>query len=112
VPVGSGGITGTGGVSGTGGTTVINGDGGGEPCMPAKTVTGTNSGDFGTTGAYCFRTPDNISGWGCSNFTGRTIKVNGVTETCGAMPLPAKVNGYYYFDVSAGNYSYASIFWY
>ena len=30
------------------------------------------------------------------------------------MPLPAKVNGHYYFDASggAGAISYASIYWY
>jgi len=37
--------------------------------------------------------------------------VNGVAKDCGNMPLPAKVNGYYYFDCSAGTYSYASIYW-
>ena len=107
---GAGGVTGTGGVTGAGGTTGTTT--GAEPCVPAKTVTGGMSGYFGTTGAYCFRTPDRISGWNCSNIDGRTLKVNGVTETCGALPLPAKVNGYYYFDVSAGVYDYASIYWY
>jgi hypothetical protein len=108
VPLGTGGVPGTGGATGS--------DAGAEPCTPAKTVISSGSVSqnvsLGTTGAFCLRTPDNISGWGCSNFTGRTIKVNGVTETCGALPLPAKVNGYYYFDVSAGNYDYASIYWY
>ena len=115
-PLGSGGRMGTGGVNGTGGTAGT--DGGSEPCVPAKTVTiasGSGTpGSFGTTGAYCFRTLDTITGWGCSNFTGRTLKVNNVTETCGAMPLPAKVNGYYYFDASggAGAVDYATIFYY
>jgi hypothetical protein len=83
--------------------------------VPAQTITGSgsgNSGNFGTAGAYCFRTPDNITGWNCSNFTGRTLKVNGVTTTCGAASLPAKVNGYYYFDATAGGVDYASIYWY
>ena len=112
-PSGTGGTTsslGTGGDTGGGGST-----GGTEPCTPAATITGTgsgNSGNFGTTGAYCFRTPDNISGWGCSNLTGRTLKVNNVTETCGALPLPAKIDGFYYFDSSAGSVDYASIYWY
>jgi hypothetical protein len=79
--------------------------------VPAKTVTGGQSLNLGTTTAYCFKTPDSIAGWGCSNFEGRTLKVNGTVETCGALPLPAKVNGYYYFDVSAGSYSYAVITW-
>ena len=112
----TGGIAGSGGAVGTGGDLGIDGGGGGsEPCAPAKTITGSgsgNSGSFGTTGAYCFRTPDNVSGWNCSNFTGRTLKVNGVTTTCGAASLPAKVNGYYYFDATAGGVDYASIYWY
>jgi hypothetical protein len=112
VIVGSGGIKGTGGANASGGAT--GSDGGAEPCAPAATVTGGMVGNFGTTGPYCFRTSDNISGWGCSNFTGRTLKVNNVAKECAAMPLPAKINGYYYFDASggAGAVSYASIFWY
>jgi len=117
-----GGVVSNGGVASTGGDTSAGGgsgtdDGGSgsEPCVPAKTITGNgsgNSGNFGTTGEFCFRTPDNITGWGCSNLTGRTLKVNGVTTTCGAASLPAKVNGYYYFDASAGSVDYASIYWY
>jgi hypothetical protein len=113
--MGSGGMVGSGGVPGTGGGVDIDGGGGSEPCVPAKTVTGGQTGNFGTTGAFCFRTAENIAGgWGCSSFTGRTVKVNGIAETCGAMPLPAKVNGYYYFDSSAGTGSldYAAIYWY
>ena len=111
----TGGLSGSGGVSGTGGGMDIDGGGGSEPCVPDKTIAGSgsgNSGSFGTTGAFCFRTADAIAGWNCSNFTGRTLKVNGTTETCGALPLPAKVNGYYYFDSSAGGVDYASIYWY
>jgi hypothetical protein len=108
--IGSGGTTSTGGMVATGGLT---GSGGGdEPCSPAKTITGGKTSDFGTKDAFCFKTPDNITGWGCANFTGRTLKVNGVTETCGALPLPAKINGYYYFDASAGSVDYSSIYWY
>jgi hypothetical protein len=111
----TGGLMGSGGAVSTGGVIGIDGGGGGEPCVPAKTITGSGSGtsgNFGTTGAFCFRTPDNITGWNCSNFTGRTLKVNGVTATCGTLPLPAKVNGYYYFDISAGGVDYSSIYWY
>jgi endoglucanase len=100
---------------GTGGVPGIDAGGGSEPCTPSKTITGTgsgNTGNFDTTGAFCFRTPDNISGWNCSNFDGRTLKVNGVVKACGDLPLPAKVNGYYYFDCTAGTYNYASIYWY
>jgi hypothetical protein len=120
--VSSGGLVSTGGLARTGGAASSGGvmgtdDGGSgvEPCVPAKTITGSgsgNSGNFGTTGPFCFRTADTITGWGCSNLTGRTLKVNGVVETCGVLPLPARVNGYYYFDASAGGVSYASIYWY
>ena len=114
--MGSGGVTGSGGtVALDGGIEIDGGSGESEPCVPAKTITGTgsgNSGSFETAGAYCFRTADTIAGWNCSNFDGRTLKVNGVTITCGTMPLPAKVNSYYYFDASAGSFDYASIFWY
>jgi hypothetical protein len=34
-----------------------------------------------------------------------------VTMTCGSLPVPAKYNGYYYFDVSAGAYNWATIYW-
>jgi hypothetical protein len=80
-----------------------------EPCSPALDAsTGQN---LNTTGAVCWRTPAAIAGWGCSNFAGRTVKVNGVQVTCGALPLPAKVNGYYYFDISAGTFPWASMYW-
>jgi endoglucanase len=82
-----------------------------EPCTPSKTFgTETNSGSFGTTGPYCFRTTMNISGWGCSNFNGRSLQVNDVALSCGAK-LPAKFNGYYYFESTNGAYDYASIYW-
>lgn len=80
-----------------------------EPCSPATSVT-NNTGNFNTTGKVCYKTVQNISGWGCSNFDGRTVKVNGVQVACGGA-LPAKTNGAYYFDVSAGAYSWASMYW-
>ncbi|HQF56474.1 MAG TPA: C25 family cysteine peptidase [Fibrobacteria bacterium] len=80
-----------------------------EPCSPATSVT-NNTGNFNTTGKACYKTTQNISGWGCSSFDGRTVKVNGVRVSCGGA-LPAKTNGAYYFDVSAGTYSWASIYW-
>lgn len=73
VRVGSGGSGGTGGTGGTGGASTGGTGGGtsGEPCVPKATICGGQSGNFNTTGAYCFRTPDSIAGWGCSNFDGR-----------------------------------------
>jgi hypothetical protein len=82
-----------------------------EPCTPSKTLTTeTNSGSFGTTGAYCFRTSMDIAGWGCSNFNGRSLQVNDVAVSCGAK-LPAKYDGYYYFESSTGAFDYASVYW-
>jgi hypothetical protein len=86
----------------TGGTTA--------PCANAVTFTG-NTNTFNTTGAACYRTSATINGWGCYNFDGRTLQVNGTTVTCGAMPLPAKwSDGYTYFAVGAGTYPWAGIY--
>jgi endoglucanase len=89
--------------------------GGTTPCANAITMTGGQSGNFNTTGAVCLRTASRVNGWGCSNFSGRTVSVNGGTasSTCGAGPFPlAQVGGYTYFAVSAGGVSYASLyFW-
>jgi hypothetical protein len=82
------------------------------PCSGAITVTGGQSGNFNTTNAVCFRTADDILGWGCSNFAGRTVAVNGTAVSCGALPLPGKwSDGYRYFAVSAGSYPWASFYW-
>jgi xyloglucan-specific exo-beta-1,4-glucanase len=57
-----------------------------------------------------------INGWGVSNFDGRTVSVtvNGtgaaVTTAGGALPSKA-ANDYYYFQSSAGTYSWAAIYW-
>lgn len=80
-----------------------------EPCSPAISAS-NNTGNFNTTGKVCYKTTQNISGWGCANFQGRTVKVNGVVVACGGA-LPPKVNGANYFDVSAGAYTWASIYW-
>jgi hypothetical protein len=98
----------------TGGSRASGGSGGStgsEPCTPSATITGGQSGNFNTAGPYCFRTPDNIAGWGCSNFNGRSIAVNSVVTSCSSMPLPIKFNGYYYFQASAGTFPWASIYW-
>ena len=102
----SGGTLATGGSRATGGSSATV-----QPCVPAKTISGGQSGNFNTSGAYCFRTPDTINGWGCSNFDGRTLLVNDVSKSCSSMPMPMKYNGYYYFEASAGTYAWASIYW-
>lgn len=84
-----------------------------EPCTPTKTfaVTAGGTGNFNTTGAYCAKVTGTINGWNCYNFTGRTVLANDKSVACAAT-LPAKVNDAYYFEVSAGTYSWASIaFW-
>jgi hypothetical protein len=85
------------------------------PCSSPITVTGGQSGNFNTTGAVCLRTSATVNGWGCSNFEGRTVSVNGgtATSTCGAGPFPlAKYSdGYTYFSISAGTYSWASLYY-
>jgi len=62
-----------------------------------------------TTSPFCVATCDDIAGWGCSNFDGRQVTVNGVVAACGA--TLTKVNGYYVFQVSAGTNISAVIYW-
>jgi hypothetical protein len=85
------------------------------PCSPAVDITkkpNKASGDFKTTGPVCLLITDDIVGWGCANFQGRTVKVNGVQVHCAQLPLPDKVNDGYYFDISAGAQDYANMYWY
>ncbi|HYD40014.1 MAG TPA: hypothetical protein VEB43_04235, partial [Anaeromyxobacter sp.] len=80
------------------------------PCANPVTFT-HNTGNFNTTGAVCYRTSQRVNGWGCSNFAGRTISVNGAATTCGAGPFPlAQSGGYTYFSATAGSYPWASIY--
>jgi hypothetical protein len=82
------------------------------PCANAIAFTG-NTGNFNSTGAVCYRTGQVVNGWGCSNFSGRTVSVNGgaVTASCGAGPFPlAQVGGYTYFSATAGEFPWASIY--
>jgi xyloglucan-specific exo-beta-1,4-glucanase len=58
----------------------------------------------------------NVNGWGASNFDGRTISVTvngtGTAVTTIGTQLPAKgASDYYHFSSSAGNVSWASIYW-
>jgi hypothetical protein len=79
------------------------------PSSSCAVISGGSTSNFGTTDAYCFVTCDDIAGWGCSNADGRTVSVNGTVVSCGS-PLTA-VNGRYQFEVTAGTYTYASIYW-
>ncbi|HUQ08875.1 MAG TPA: cellulase family glycosylhydrolase [Steroidobacteraceae bacterium] len=79
------------------------------PCANPVTFT-NNSGNFNTTAAVCYRTSQNIAGWGCSNFDGRSVTVGGVARSCGALPLTKSADGYTYFSVTAGTYAWASLY--
>ncbi len=89
--------------------------GGGAPCANPVTITGGQSGSFNTTGAVCLRTTSTVQGWGCANFDGRTVRVNGgaAAATCGGGPLPLGklADGYTYFAISAGSYPWASLYY-
>jgi len=79
-------------------------------------LSGGQSGNFDTSGAYCFRTQDTISGWGVSNFSGRTISVtvngSGASVTTPGAPLPTKGSSdFYVFEASAGEAPWASVYW-
>jgi hypothetical protein len=54
----------------------------------------------------------NLGGWGCSNFAGRTMSVDGGTAsaTCGGS-VTKWTDGSYYFVASAGTYTYAAFNW-
>jgi hypothetical protein len=91
-------------------TATFNTSGGtGGTCSNPVTFT-NNTGNFNTTGAVCYRTSQNIAGWGCSNFDGRTVTVGGVARTCGQLPLTRSSDGYFYFAVTAGTYPWASVY--
>ncbi len=62
-----------------------------------------------STKAFCVVTCDAIAGWNCSNFTGRTVTVNGTAVKCGDA-IPGS-NAVTVFEVSAGGLSYASLYW-
>jgi cytidine deaminase len=61
-----------------------------------------------STNAVCYETTYPVTGFNCGNMSGRTFSVNGQTINCGGnMTLPAKVNGGYCFQMSAGGTSSA-----
>ncbi|HKO53351.1 MAG TPA: family 16 glycosylhydrolase [Polyangiaceae bacterium] len=69
-----------------------------------------NSGNLGT-GATCHQTTATLTGGVCGNLSsGRKLTVNGVQMSCTAnwpSPLPAKRNGGYCVQTTAGNYAWA-----
>ena len=93
-------------------TATFNGSGG-SVCSNPVTFT-DQSGNFNTTGPVCLRTSRQVNGWGCSNFDGRSVSVNGrpPATTCGAGPFPIapSADGFTYFMVTAGAISWAGLF--
>jgi endoglucanase len=87
---------------------------GGNGPVCSNPITFTNqSGNFNTTGPICLRTSLPVNGWGCSNFDGRTVSVNGrtPTSTCGGgTPITPSADGFTYFIITAGALPYASLF--
>jgi hypothetical protein len=89
--------------------------GGSNPCATFCTsptvFTSTNyqSGALGT-GAVCRETTASLSGLNLSNIAGRTLKINGVSfvDDGTISALPAKVNGGYCLQATAGGLSFAS----
>lgn len=75
------------------------------------TINGSfQSGNLGT-GAVCYETTSTINGGNCGNFVSpRTLTVNGTTESCNGgnwSSLPAKRNGGYCIQTTAGNQPWA-----
>jgi hypothetical protein len=115
--VGGSGAASFGGQSGTSSSGGSNagaaGSGGSGSCANPKDVTGGKSDNLGTTGPVCMRTKETFNTVGCSNFGGRTIKVNGALATCNVKSTFAPpIDGYNYFDVSAGDVDFAAFVWY
>ncbi len=104
VTAASGGKSGTASVTVSGGTTPCAG-----LCTGPVVFTSNNyqSGNLGT-GATCHQTTANLYGGNCSNIGSRTLKVNGTTMSCNGWSLPAKRNGGYCIQVTAGTPSYTS----
>ncbi len=65
------------------------------------------SGNLGT-GATCHQTTASLMGGNCSNIGSRTLKVNNTTMNCTNWVLPAKLNGGYCIQVTAGSPSYTA----
>ncbi len=85
----------------------------GAPCSPAIDIVGTNSGNFNTLSAVCYRTQATVNGWGCSNCDGRTVTINNVLEPGSTgSAATAWTDGYTYFAVTAGTETYAALYYF
>ena len=112
----SGGAKGSAGAPGAAGSTATAGAGGAlgtGPCAMPMAVSGGKTNNLGTTGAVCLRTSETFNTIGCSNWGGRTIKVNGVLATCNVKTTFAPaIDGFNYFEISAGDVDFAALVWY
>lgn len=83
------------------------------PCIhPVIVPSGTTLVSLGTQGAACFEVTREIHGWGCSNWDGRTLSVNGATPSSGCgFTIAPWFDGSYYFDVGSGAYPWAALYW-
>jgi len=115
------GTGGTGGTSGTGGTgtgsggSATGGTSGNGTCdSPVDLDASVNTYGLLTTGAACFRTPLSFNAVACTQWAGRTLKINGAVVLCtgSQITVPPAIGGYSYFDISAGDSSYAAIGWF
>jgi hypothetical protein len=96
-------------------TTTTTTTGGTNPCAAfcsSPTVFSSSNYQAGAlgTGAVCRETTAALSGVNISNIAGRALKVNGVAYVADGniSALPAKVNGGYCFQATAGGLDYAS----
>jgi hypothetical protein len=63
-----------------------------------------------STGEVCFATTSTVGGANCSNFSGRTLTVNGVAQpNCGTNFTPTALSGGYCFQFSPGTPDFAAI---
>ena len=109
-----GGRTGSGGTPATGGRANTGGRSSGTNpcaglCSSPVVFTGPSyqSGNLGT-GAICRETKASLSGGNCSNLQSRILTVNGTTVNCNGWALPAKRNGGYCVQVTAGTPDWAA----
>jgi len=113
---GTGGRTGTGSAGGSAaGAPGSAGGTGIAPCDNAKDIpaTASNTGELGTVGAACYRTKAKFNALTCSSFDGRTLKVNGVVSKCdGVATFAPAIDGWNYFDISEGKFTYAQMGWF
>lgn len=72
-----------------------------------------NTGNFDTAGAVCVKIKGSFGGWGFSNSEGRKWRINGGSfGTTSGESVDATSDGYVYIDITAGSFTWASVYWY